>query len=386
MGGFIYFLKEGNQLIPMEERAYDSEQLLQSLLEDHPSLLAGEQIDSATPRKWLLISREEGVPDSEGGSNRWFLDHLFLDQDATPTLVEVKRSTNTQIRREVVGQMLEYAANAVVHWRPDSIRSRFEEEYGGNEDLEQVLLQKLGIADDVEEFWQKVKTNLQAGRIRMIFVADQIPAGLQRIVEFLNEQMDPAEVLALEVKQYVGEDQGEHHKTLVPRVIGQTAKAALKKAQPSEKRQWDKQSFFEHMGQRCEPQIVGVAEKLLEWGEATSDHIWWGTGKTLGSFGPVLHATINGKSYWYVLVMVRMNGLVEIEFEVIRRRPPFTNDDKRLELLKRLNEAIGISLPTDAINRYPTIDLAKLTDATALKSFLEALNWAIEQIKATSKL
>ena len=31
-----------------------------------------------------------------------------------PTLVEVKRSSDTRIRREVVGQMLHYAANAVV--------------------------------------------------------------------------------------------------------------------------------------------------------------------------------------------------------------------------------------------------------------------------------
>jgi hypothetical protein len=36
-----------------------------------------------------------------------------LDQDAILTIVEVKRSTDTHVRREVVGQMLDYAANAV---------------------------------------------------------------------------------------------------------------------------------------------------------------------------------------------------------------------------------------------------------------------------------
>jgi hypothetical protein len=34
-----------------------------------------------------------------------------FDQNAVPTLVEVKRSSDTRIRREVVGQMLDYAAN-----------------------------------------------------------------------------------------------------------------------------------------------------------------------------------------------------------------------------------------------------------------------------------
>jgi hypothetical protein len=41
--------------------------------------------------------------------------------------------------------------------------------------------------------------------MRMLFGADRIPAELRRIVEFLNEQMDPAEVLALELSQFRGE-------------------------------------------------------------------------------------------------------------------------------------------------------------------------------------
>jgi hypothetical protein len=49
---------------------------------------------------------------------------LFLDQDAIPTLVEVKRSTNTDIRRKVVGQLLDYAANAVAYWLVEVLRPR----------------------------------------------------------------------------------------------------------------------------------------------------------------------------------------------------------------------------------------------------------------------
>jgi hypothetical protein len=78
---------------------------------------------------------------------------------------------------------------------------------------------------DAEAFWQSVKTNLQAGRIRMLFVADRIPPELRRVVEFLNRQMDPAEVLALELRQF----QGEGLKTIVPVVYGQTEEAQQKK-------------------------------------------------------------------------------------------------------------------------------------------------------------
>ncbi|WP_327106846.1 hypothetical protein [Nonomuraea glycinis] len=49
----------------------------------------------------------------------------------------------------------------------------------------------------VESFFAKVGDNLRAGKIRLVFVADTVPDHLRRIVEFLNEQMNPAEVLAV---------------------------------------------------------------------------------------------------------------------------------------------------------------------------------------------
>jgi len=129
-----------------------------------------------------------GVPAGEEGEERWSLDHLFLDQDGVPTLVEVKRISDTRIRRTVVAQMLDYAANAVVYWPVERIRAAFE---AGEADAAEKLAGLLGEGSDPEQFWAKVKTNLQAGRIRMLFVADAIPPELRRIVEFLNEQMDP---------------------------------------------------------------------------------------------------------------------------------------------------------------------------------------------------
>ena len=110
----IYLIDGESELVELSATSYESEDLLQSLIAKHPHVLAGEQIDPESPRRWVLVTREMGVPDEVDGGNRWSLDHLFLDQDAIPTLVEVKRSTDTRIRREVVGQMLDYAANAVV--------------------------------------------------------------------------------------------------------------------------------------------------------------------------------------------------------------------------------------------------------------------------------
>src|SRR5215510_8587676 len=126
MSGGMYLIQDDGHLVEMTERAYDSEDLLQGLLATYPNLLAGDQMDRAAPRRWLLITREMAVPSEEDGAGRWSVDHLFLDQDAIPTLVEVKRSSDTRIRREVVGQLLDYAANAVAYWPVERIRAQFE--------------------------------------------------------------------------------------------------------------------------------------------------------------------------------------------------------------------------------------------------------------------
>lgn len=112
----IYSLSDEGTLESIDKEPYRKEYDLQSLLEIHPDLLAGDQIDESNPRRWLLVSREMGVPEDDGGSDKWYLDHLFLDQDAIPTLVEVKLKTNRDSRRKVVGQMLDYAANSIAYW------------------------------------------------------------------------------------------------------------------------------------------------------------------------------------------------------------------------------------------------------------------------------
>lgn len=161
---------------------------------------------------------------------------MFLDQDAVPTLVEVKRSENTQIRREVVGQMLDYAANAVVHWADGTMAQHFAETHSSSPGGAMAVLQEfLQLGDTTVEdaearvlaWWEQADTNLRAGRLRLLFVADEIPSELRRIIEFLNEQMADTEVLGVEVRNFEGGDL----RALVPRIVGLTEAARDRKSQ-----------------------------------------------------------------------------------------------------------------------------------------------------------
>jgi len=223
----IFLRKEDGSLIRMERSPYEKEDVLQELLAEHPDLLAGEGMERSEPRRWVLVKRELPVPGEEGGGKRWALDHLFLDQDAVPTLVEVKRSSDTRARREVVAQMLDYAANLVEYCNHERLRSDFEETCRQRGMLPADELERLTGEDlDEEAYWGQVKEHLQVGRVRLVFVADEISPELHRIIEFLNGQMDPATVLGVEVPQFVGEGL----RTLVPRVVGLTMEAQTRKA------------------------------------------------------------------------------------------------------------------------------------------------------------
>jgi hypothetical protein len=370
------FLDRGDgRLVPMVVQPYEKEDLLQRLLAEHPELLAGDQVDSLSPRRWLLVARELGLSDEVDGADRWSLDHLFLDQDAIPTLVEVKRSSNREIRRQVVGQMLDYAANAVVYLKIEKLQAKFNETCKDCDPAEK-LRGFLGQDKDPGQFWLQVKTNLQAGKVRMIFVADEIPSELRRIVEFLNTQMDPAEVLAVEVKQFVGEG----FKTLVPRVIGQTAQTETIKSAASGK-DWTKESVLQQLRDERSPDEARIAEQIIDWAEKHMPSIAWGRGSLYGSF--FLGVDVDAVHYWIVGIRTTSISVkIEFQFGSLKRKPPFDDLNKRLELLRRFNQVPGINLPEDSHSRFPTIPLSDLKDEASLQQFLEVLGWFTQQFRA----
>lgn len=202
---------------------YNNESELQTLLADHPELLSGCFDDEG---RWLLVSQEFGVPDEMDGANRWSLDHLFVNSKSVPIFVEVKRSNDPRIRREVVGQLLEYAANATSFVPIERLVQKFDETCQRyNMDSSTALAEVIGEDKDPDEFWANVRTNMQAGKIRLLFVADELPSELQRIIEFLNEQMSELEVLGIELKKFAEADSTAY----VPLVVGKTQSAVNRK-------------------------------------------------------------------------------------------------------------------------------------------------------------
>lgn len=366
------FLVQGDKLVAMERSKYSLEDHLQDLLARYPDLMPGEQLNASEPRRWLLVSREIGVPDAEAAIDRWSLDHLFLDQDGVPTLVEAKRSTDPRIRREVVGQLIEYAANAQSFWTVQRIRDLLTERMIDESEL---LANALGVRD-VEDFWQKVKSNLQSGRLRLIFVADAIPPELKRMIEFLNVQMDPAEVFGIELPQFLG---GEMQ-TIVPRLIGNTAQAIERKAtSPRPKAQWNEESFFADLEAHRPMDECCIVRSLYDWFIEQDLRIWWGQGTREGSF--VVVKDIDGLGYQ--LLRMESRGKLQLTLDYLRQRPAFENQDLTREVIQKLNNSTGLNLPEDA--KRPGFSAALLLDEKNLSAFKATLSSLIQRINAFHK-
>jgi hypothetical protein len=203
-----------------------------------------------------------------GENGRWSLDHLFLDQDGMPTFVECKRSVDTRTRREVVVQMLDYAANGVEYWSMDRLRQSADEtaqQQGKklDEGIARLLDQE---GPDIQAYWTRVEENLHNRKIRLLFVTDEVPRELRRLVEFLNEELTHVEVLAVEIKQFQGQDT-DGHKALVPRVLGLTEAVIEKKRHVTEAQ------FLQH----CRPEIRSFFTRVWEMAEERDYAIYWGT-------------------------------------------------------------------------------------------------------------
>lgn len=180
------------------ETPFEIEDELEEVVAANPQLLC-DSLTQGFPQRLLLIGLHQGVRTSEQGAFEKEIDLLFVDQDAVPTLVEVKLRKNGEIKRRVIGQMLEYAAYAKF-WTAQELRTTGTRTHS---DWRQAIRDLIGepISDDHEElFWQTVAENLSSGKMHLGLVADEIPEETQDVLEFLQEQIPTISVFGIEIK------------------------------------------------------------------------------------------------------------------------------------------------------------------------------------------
>lgn len=225
------------------EEGYASEEQLQTFLRDHAELIPVDEIELGTP-PLLCIGWEVGVA---SGSE----DLLYIDETGLMTVVETKLRKNPESRREVVGQILEYASYAS-EWTVEEVEAKAQRflssaecprEYRGLT-FQQALrrfLDKTG-SPAVEDFSYPnflggIRANLEQGRVRLIIAIDEPPPSLLRTVEFVNRYSEHFEMYLIQLKRF--HDIGTDQNIFVPALFGKVRR---------ERREWNWQRYIAELG------------------------------------------------------------------------------------------------------------------------------------------
>jgi len=187
-----------------QQVGYLGEAEMQRMLADQPSLVPGVSAQAAAAQEF-----QSGVGPSEV---------VVVDVDGSVTVVECKLASNVEVRRKIVGQVLDYVARL---WRMPiaDFEARWRACSGGVGVL--ASLDEQAVAD--------LTTTLEQGFFRLVLAVESINEDLRTIVEFLNAHTtEQVTVLALELRRasHGGFD------ILTPRTFGgELARAKQEKAQ-----------------------------------------------------------------------------------------------------------------------------------------------------------
>lgn len=148
------------------------------------------------------------------------LDLLFLDSEGVLTLIETKLKANDECRREVLGQILEYASFAA-DWSIDSVgvtareflaSTHAPEDIAGQSLEEAIATRMEWLVDEEDErraktdaLMARLASSMKDGRLRIVCGVDERIESLERLVRYLSAHSD-LQVVLLQVNRFPVDD------------------------------------------------------------------------------------------------------------------------------------------------------------------------------------
>jgi hypothetical protein len=141
-------------------------------------MLPVREIDPAIGRL-VPIAKELVIPDVGR------IDALLADDRGRLLVVECKLWRNPQARREVVGQILDYA-QALAGFSYEALQRQISAATRRAGKVLYDLVREAGCDLDEARFVDRVSRDLKAGRFLLLIVGDGVAEGTQRIGEYLR--------------------------------------------------------------------------------------------------------------------------------------------------------------------------------------------------------
>lgn len=267
---------------------------IQELIHKHPDILPTKEIE-AVFHPLIPIGREI----STGAGS---IDNLLISPEGYLTIVETKLWRNPEARREVVGQIIDYAKE-LNKWSFDDLNKRvikFNQGNNNSDGLWSTVRNKAEL-DESEEisFIDNVSKNLKRGRFLLLIVGDGIRESVEDMVEYLTQTPQLYFTLALIELQVYKLNQNENSLIVIPQIVTRTTeieravvriegnypvdmKVNIETVQGTEitkgkykRLTIQEQEYFEQLEKNTKKEIVEVAKKIIKDCEDLELQVEW---------------------------------------------------------------------------------------------------------------
>jgi hypothetical protein len=225
------------------------------------------------------------------------------------TIVETKLWRNPEARREVVGQILDYAKelNKWTFTDLDNAVKQYNQLYNNNSDGLLATVRKFNELDEADEsfFIDNVSRNLKRGRFLLLIVGDGIRESVEDMVEYLTQTPQLYFTLALVELQVYKLNQADNSLIVIPQLVTRTREITraivkiegsypadlkvnietdlgtetTKQQNQSYKRLTiTAQDFFEQLEQNTNKETVDFANQIIKDSEDLGLYVVWNSG------------------------------------------------------------------------------------------------------------
>ena len=238
----------------VESTGYNNESHLQALVAEDPTLVPVTDL-GASISPFIVAVREVSLRGSG------YLDILAFNGAGDMAVMECKLADNPEIRRKVIGQIVEYAAflNKLDYEALDEIILR-----RAGQHLYKLMEAKVADPEwDATEFQAAVERNLSDGRFSLIIVVDRMDETLGITLEYLNTcGFRNVSLHALEMS-HLSDDEME---ILIPQVHGGgSPPPAAESARPT----WTEDDFLRQVAEKATPAVQDSIRQLLAFSKST---------------------------------------------------------------------------------------------------------------------
>ncbi len=320
--------------------SYLQEKELQQLVATSPEIVPLDEIRPEAP-PFVVAIPEFGLPGS--GST----DIILFSSEGDMAIIECKLAANDEIKRKVIGQILEYGAFVwgMSYEELDQRVNRIMQR-----SLQDLVKEKVDDPSEWDEsrFRDGVARALKNGTFLLSIVVDEMNEELVRTIRFLNQCGSPRfSFTALETRRYKHSSGSE---VLVPHLHGMPA-ASEAGTEPVP---------FEQAAAELPNQVYVVVTDLLKWAQEEADATAFGRGEVTPSFTPKFQKSSDGKKVSVFRVWAWANGKLEIPLNHLLNRVPRELVDEYLRALRDIDSLRGYLPKEPGLVKYPTMDISKV--------------------------